>query len=222
MIDLTIYVTNCVTSSNLCLMLFHHHTLFQIISIHYTLYSFCLFFWSLHSPRPPLHLAGTLTATLVSASLKWCSPSTMTRGPSWRWTQETRQAHHSPSHLEHHWNTDKNCTRTCRTHTSDRWNWMGRIACMEQNRTQVCADYVITNCYRARSKVLHIFYEFSNAKSGWLYICIEPISDNVYIYGLWIRWCYVSFCKFVLNTSIYVRMCTVYSTGIIITCVCIP
>ena len=27
-------------------------------------------------------LAGTLTTTLVSASLKWCSPSTMTRGPS--------------------------------------------------------------------------------------------------------------------------------------------
>ena len=108
-----------------------------------------------------LPLAGTLTTTLVSASLKWCSHSTMTRGSSWRWTQETRQAHHFPSHLEHHWNTDKNCTKTCRTHTSDNWKWMGRIACMEQNHTQVCADYVITNCCKARFKgITHIIWVF--------------------------------------------------------------
>ncbi len=156
-----------VTSSNSCLMLFHHHTLSQINHLLYT-YSFCLFSWSLHSPCPPLHLAGTLTTTLVSASLKWCSPSAMTRGPSWRWTQETRQAHHSPSHLEHHWNMDKNCTRTCKTHTSDRWNWMGRIACMEQNRSYTSVCWLCHNYVTAAEPkfkcIAHNYYkEFSNA-----------------------------------------------------------
>ena len=84
------------------------------------------------SPIPiislPPPLTGTLTTTLVSVSLKSCSPSTMTRGPSWRWTQETKQEHLSPSHLEHHWNMDENCMKTCRTRIrNEEWNSMSII-----------------------------------------------------------------------------------------------